>query len=103
MPTARARIQIAQGSFSVARETLRHAEALTAEQGMRSMNLLVRLAMGNLDLQSGQTDRGQHLLETIARDAARDGFQVVAQKAKSALALHAHANIDGTSTSLILN
>jgi eukaryotic-like serine/threonine-protein kinase len=94
----RARLQIAQGSFSATRETLRRAEALTAEQGMRSMNLLVRLAMGNLELQSGRTARGQHLLEAIARDAAHDGFQLVAQKANSALAPDAHPNITNTNT-----
>jgi eukaryotic-like serine/threonine-protein kinase len=91
----RARLQIAQGSFAAARETLRRDETLTAEQGMGSMNLLVRLATGNLELQSGQTAAGQRLLAAIARDAAHDGFQLVARKANSALATDVHAKIAG--------
>jgi len=98
-----ARLQIAQGNFPAARETLRRAETLTAEQGMRSMNLLVRLAMGNLELQSGQTARGQHLLKSVARDAAHYGFRLVAQKANSALASDFHAKIAGTNTAPIQN
>jgi tetratricopeptide (TPR) repeat protein len=99
----RARLQIAQGSFSAARETLRRAEALTAEQGMRSMNLSVRLAMGTFELQSGQTAKGQHLLEAIARDADHDGFRLVEQKANSVLASDFHAKIVGTNTAPIHN
>jgi hypothetical protein len=65
---------------------------------MRSMNLLVRLAEGNLELQAGQTARGQHLLEALARDADHDGFRLVAQKASSALVSDVHAKIASTNT-----
>jgi tetratricopeptide (TPR) repeat protein len=94
----RARFQATQGRFTAARETLRRAEASTAEQGMRSMNLFVRLAIGNLEIQSGQTAGGQHLLESVARDSAHDGFQLVAREANSALAPYAHPNITNANT-----
>jgi hypothetical protein len=67
------------------------------------MNLLVRLAEGNLEMQAGQTARAQKLLEALARDADHDGFQLVAQKANSALASDTHAKIAGTNTLPIHN
>jgi eukaryotic-like serine/threonine-protein kinase len=99
----RARLQGSRGAFSAARRTLRGVETLTADQGMHSMNLLVRLAEGNLEMEAGQTTRAQHLLEALSRDAAHDGFQLLAQKANSALASDAPTKIAGASTPPIHN
>jgi hypothetical protein len=70
-------------------EAARSLEALLAEAnqiGVVPAQLEIRLALGEIEMKSGETAKGRARLNALRAEAAAKGFGLIARKAGSALA-----------------
>jgi hypothetical protein len=65
--------------------SLREVATQTASGKFKSLTLEARLAVGELEMNSSNETLGRTHLEALEKDAAREGFQLIARKAASAL------------------
>jgi tetratricopeptide (TPR) repeat protein/TolB-like protein len=81
-----ARIQATQGSASEAVSALRATIARATSAGLRGEALDGRLALGEVELASGDVTNGRAALASLAADAASGGYARLAQEAAKDLA-----------------
>lgn len=92
----------ATGKYAAARDTRQKAEMLSPSEGMLSVDMLARLALGTVEPQFGQVQRGEQLLEAFAQDSQQKGFAIVYQQAKSDLSAAPSLTAGTTGNSLHL-
>jgi tetratricopeptide (TPR) repeat protein len=83
-----ARIQAASASATEAAESVKRLHKIISDAGEASFADVVldaRLAVGEIELNSGNRVDGSALLEALEKDAKNGGFQLIAQKAAAAL------------------
>src|SRR6266481_4169969 len=83
-----ARVRAASGGPEGINEALRRLDRLIADastSGFEAMMLEARLAKGEIEMGRAGPNAGRAYLEALQKDAVRDGFQLIAQKASAAL------------------
>jgi len=83
-----ARIGARSGGPEGTNEALRRLDRVIADaftSGFEAIMLEARLAKGEIEMGSAEPTAGRAYLEALQKDAARDGFQLIAQKASAAL------------------
>jgi DNA-binding winged helix-turn-helix (wHTH) protein/tetratricopeptide (TPR) repeat protein/TolB-like protein len=83
-----ARVRAASGGSEGINEALRRLDRLIADastSGFEPMMLEARLAKGEIEMSSAEPNAGRAYLEALQKDAVRDGFQLIAQKASASL------------------
>jgi DNA-binding winged helix-turn-helix (wHTH) protein/tetratricopeptide (TPR) repeat protein len=83
-----ARIQAASAGATEAAESVKRLHKIISDAGEASFADVVldaRLAVGEIELNSGNRVDGSALLEALEKDAKNGGFQLIAQKAAAAL------------------
>jgi DNA-binding winged helix-turn-helix (wHTH) protein/tetratricopeptide (TPR) repeat protein len=83
-----ARLQIAQGGAAASREAARQISDVLAEAtaaGFSEKALEARLALGEIEMSSGNRSIGQTGLESLKKDAVKGGFLLIAREAAAAL------------------
>ena len=68
-------------SLSGARRSLNTALAESRKYGYRDLEFEARLALGEIEMKSGNRDASRATLRTLERDARAKGFLLVARKA----------------------
>jgi len=84
-----ARVRAAAGGVGAAARALNNLEAARAEAkkaGLVGLEFEARLAIGEIELQSGRSAAGGRRLEELQREAGSRGFGLVARKAAAAAA-----------------
>jgi len=79
-----AQVRAAVGKPADARESLKATLAETKKYGFVRPELEARLALGQIEMKSGQTIAGRARLEALQKDARVKGFGLVARKAAAA-------------------
>ena len=83
-----ARVRAASGGPEGINEALRRLDRLIADastSGFEATMLEARLAKGEIEMGRAGPNAGRAYLEALQKDAVRDGFQLIAQKASAAL------------------
>jgi DNA-binding winged helix-turn-helix (wHTH) protein/tetratricopeptide (TPR) repeat protein/TolB-like protein len=83
-----ARVQIAHGGTAASQEAARRISDVLAETtaaGFSEKALEARLALGEIEMSSGNLSTGQTGLESLKRDAVKGGFLLIAREAAAAL------------------
>jgi len=83
-----ARVRAASGGPEGINEALSRLDRLIADastSGFEAMMLEARLAKGEIEMRRAEPNAGRAYLEALQKDAVRDGFQLIAQKASAAL------------------
>jgi len=84
----KARIQAASKNAADVNKSIRGLDGVLAEAqagSFEAIALEARLALGEIELSSGNHAAGRVQLETLEKDARREGFHLVARKADAAL------------------
>jgi serine/threonine protein kinase/tetratricopeptide (TPR) repeat protein len=76
-----ARVNAAAGNFAEARRILSSGLADASRYGYVRSELELRLALGEVEIKSGQSTTGRTRLEALERDASEKGFVLLARKA----------------------
>ena len=84
LAVTRARILAASGDYSAARKKLDTALGAATKSGLMQEQLEARLALGELELESGKVPAGRARLAALERDAAANSFLLIARKAHAA-------------------
>ena len=85
---AAARVRAATGNSSETNESLQHLDRVIADASATSFEGIVlqaRLAKGIIEMGAAGQSVGRAYLEALQKDAAREGFQLMARKASAAL------------------
>ena len=83
-----ARLQIARGGTAASQEASRQVSGVLAEAtaaGFREKALEARLALGEIEMSTGNLSSGQIYLESLEKDAATGGFLLIARQAAAAV------------------
>jgi len=83
-----ARVRAASGNSSETNESLRRLDRVITDASTTRFEGLVleaRLAKGEIEMASADPSAGRAYLEALQKDAAKEGFQLIAQKASVAL------------------
>src|SRR6266700_3112992 len=83
-----ARVRAASGDSSEARESLRRLDRVIADAtttGFETIVLEARLAKGEIEIGNADPSAGRVYLAALRKDAAKEGFRLIAQKASAAL------------------
>jgi len=81
---ASARTQAALGNVVEAKRKLGEVQAAANRSGWMRYSFQARLALGEIEIQSGQTAAGRAHLEALEKDATAKGFLLMARKAAAA-------------------
>ena len=79
-----ARVRAATGSKAEAAKNLEALVKLASAYGFVHYEFWARLALGEIEMQSGKTAVGRALLSTLEKEASAKGFSLIARKAKAA-------------------
>ena len=82
---AAARAAAALGAFPKARVALEDAIAESAKYGFVRLHYEARLALGEIEVNSGKTGAGRFRLHAVEKDATDHGFLLIARKAHASL------------------
>ena len=83
-----ARIRAASGNDSETNESLRRVDRVITDASttrFEGIMLEARLAKGEIEMGTADSSAGRAYLEALQRDATKEGFQLIAQKASAAL------------------
>ena len=83
-----ARVRAASGDSSETNESIRHLDKIITEASTTRFEGIVleaRLAKGEIEMETADPSAGRAYLEALRKDAAKEGFQLIAQKASAAL------------------
>src|SRR5882672_10593979 len=83
-----ARVRAASGNSSETNESLRRLDRVITDASTTRFEGLVleaRLAKGEIEMASADPSAGRAYLEALQKDAAKEGFQLIVQKASAAL------------------
>src|SRR6266850_12865 len=83
-----ARVRAASGDSSETKEALRRLDRVIADAataGFATIVLEARLAKGEIEIENANPSAGRIYLMALQKDAAKEGFQLIAQKASAAL------------------
>jgi DNA-binding winged helix-turn-helix (wHTH) protein/tetratricopeptide (TPR) repeat protein/TolB-like protein len=83
-----ARVRAASGDSSEAKEALRSLDRVIADAtatGFQAITLEARLAKGEIEMRNADSSTGHADLDALQKEAAKRGFQLIAQKASVAL------------------
>ena len=83
---AAARTAAALGAEAKARPALDGAIAETGRFGFLALNYEARLALGQIQMNSGKTGAGRFTLHAVEKDATTQGFLLIARQARAAAA-----------------
>ena len=83
---AQARVLSAEGKHSGAVRTLTAALATTRKEKNPSLDIELRLALGEIEAAHGDRTKGRTLLQQVKAEAERHGMDLIAGKAGRALA-----------------
>jgi hypothetical protein len=79
-----AQVRASLGKPAAARESLKATLAEAKKYGFIRNELEARLALGEIEMTSGQAVAGLARLEAVEKDAAAKGFGLIARKAAAA-------------------
>jgi hypothetical protein len=79
-----AQVRASLGKSAAARESLKAALTEAQKHGFVRVELRTRLALGEIEMKSGQAVAGRARLEALEKDATAKGFGLIAQKAAAA-------------------
>ena len=82
MAIVAARVDAASGKPAAAFESLKTTLAKATNTGMLGLQFEARLALGEIEMKSGDRAAGQARLEALEREAAARGYGLIARKAK---------------------
>jgi len=82
--TVSAQVRASLGKPAAARESLKATLAEAKKYGFIRNELEARLALGEIEMKSGQAVAGRARLEALEKDAAAKGFGLIARKAAAA-------------------
>jgi tetratricopeptide (TPR) repeat protein/tRNA A-37 threonylcarbamoyl transferase component Bud32 len=82
--TVSAQVRASVGKPADARESLKATLAETEKYGFVGAQFAARLALGEIEMKSGQTIAGRARLEALEKDATEKGFTLIASKAAAA-------------------
>jgi tetratricopeptide (TPR) repeat protein len=96
-----ARIHAASGNYSETNESLRRVERVITDASttrFEGIMLEARLAKGEIEMGTADSSAGRAYLEALQKDATKEGFQRIAQKASAALRTGRNRSSHGVGT-----
>lgn len=82
----RAQILTGENKLDEAKREILKAGQVSDRVGFVTEQLKVRLALGTLEMQAGQSAQGRQLLQSLEQEASKRGFPLFADRARSVLA-----------------